>query len=301
MYQKFIKKILSLQLLTINEIEQLCEKVIEILIKESNFPNISSPVSVCGDIHGQIFDLVDLFRREGDPSKQKYIFLGNYVDRGEYSTECIFLLIIYKILYPSNIFLVRGNHEQKNISKTYGLYYETLKKYNVNIWRLLCEVFSFFNIGCIVDGRIFCVHGGISPKTISLDKLKRLNRFVINANNEYEDILWSDPHDDKGFKESNRHKGFLFGGDVSNIFLECNDLTNIIRSHQFAFEGYKFHFPDRNVVTVWGAPDYLGKFGNPGSFMKVEEDLEISCQRLVIYNNAIRNVDNMKDLYSEKY
>ncbi|WUR03050.1 serine/threonine-protein phosphatase 4 catalytic subunit (PP4C) [Vairimorpha necatrix] len=301
MYKKCINKILSLTLLTTNEIQEICEKAIEVLIKESNLPNVQSPVLVCGDIHGQIYDLVEVFKMEGDPSKQKFIFLGNYVDRGENSTECIFLLLIYKILYPENIYLIRGNHEQKTVSKSYGLYDEILKKYDVYIWRLLCEVFSFFNVGCIVDGRIFCVHGGISPKTMSVNKLKRIDRFVLDTSDIYEDILCSDPHDEEGFKSNKQGIGSLYGADVANSFLECNDLTNIIRSHQFAFEGYKFHFPNRNAVTVWGAPDFLGKFGNPGSFMRVKEDLVISTRRLCIYNYATRSVASLEALYDEKY
>lgn len=297
MYRKILNKILSFQQLTFNEIQEICEKVIEVLIKESNLVDVSTPVLVCGNIHGQIFDLVEIFKKEGDPSKQKYIFLGDYVDRGEHSTECIFLLLIYKILYPYNIFLVRGYHEQKNVSKSYGLYDEVLKKYEIKVWRLLCEVFSFFNMGCIVDGRVFCVHGGISPKTLSLDKLKRIDRFVLDTNEVYEDLMSSDPQEENGFRNNKRGIGYLYGGDVTNNFLECNDLTTIIRSHQFAFEGYKFHFADKNVVTIWGAPDFLGKFGNPGSFMRIKEDLIVSDQRLCIYNYATRTIKSLEELY----
>lgn len=299
--EKYIKKILNLQLLQISEIKEICEKSIEILIKEPNFPNITSPVSVCGDIHGQLFDLVGIFKIEGVPKDTKFIFLGDYVDRGEYSTECIFLLLIYKILYPNNIYLVRGNHEQKSVCKSYGLYHEVLKKYNnIHVWRLLCEVFVYFNIGCLVDGRILCVHGGISPLTISLDKLKRINRSLqINVKEEFEDIVWSDPHEQKGFAVSSRGIGNLYGIDVTNTFLECNDLTNIIRSHKFAFEGYKFHHPDKNVVTVWGAPDYVGKFGNPGSIMRVKDDHILDIQRLFIYNSSPRTVQMLNSIYQK--
>ncbi|KAK6090011.1 hypothetical protein P3W45_001057 [Vairimorpha bombi] len=299
--EKYINKILNLKLLELREIKEICEKSIEILIKEPNFPVVSSPVSVCGDIHGQIFDLVGIFKIDGIPKDTKYIFLGDYVDRGEYSTECIFLLLIYKIMYPNNIFLVRGNHEQKKVCKSYGLYQEVLNKYNnIHIWRLLCEIFVYFNVGCIIDGRVLCLHGGISPKAISMDQLKRINRCQqINVKDEFEDIVWSDPHEQKGFGISTRGLGHLYGCDVTNTFLECNDLSNIIRSHQFAFEGYRFHHPDKNVVTVWGAPDYMGKFGNPGSIMRVKDDLVLNTQRLLIYNYSPRTIQMLNSLYQK--
>ncbi|KAF9762905.1 Serine/threonine-protein phosphatase 4 catalytic subunit [Nosema granulosis] len=291
---KYINKILKLHKLSESEIEEICIKAIEILIDEPNLPHLQTPVIVCGDIHGQFPDLVNMLKIDGPPPEKTYIFLGDYVDRGTQSVECFSLLLVYKILHPRNIYLCRGNHEQNEITKMYGFYDEVMQKYgNIRVWRMFCEVFSFLNVGCIVDGRVLCVHGGISPYAITINKMKMIDRFTeIPQKSIYSDIMWSDPHEKKGFSRSQRGTGYYFGPDVTNTFLEINDLLQIVRSHQLVLEGYKFHFPDRNVVTVWGAPNYLGRCNNPGSFLRIDSTLDISDQNLCIYQSATKEEDS---------
>lgn len=256
------------------DIEEICEKSIETLFKKSNFPSITTPVSVRGDIYGQLFDVIGIYKIEGLPNVVKYVLLGDYVVRGEYSTESIFPLLLLKILYPSNIYPARGIHEQKSACKSYGLYHDVLNKYNdLHVWRILCEVFAFFNVVCLNDARVLCFQEGISPLAISLNKPKRINRFLqINEKEEFGDIVWGNPYARKGSGVSGRGIGHLYGSNATNTFLECSDLTNILGSLQFAFEGCEIHHPDKNVVTVWGAPDCIGKFGDPGSIMRIKDD-----------------------------
>lgn len=295
---KHISKILNLNPLTINEIEEICLKAIEILILDPNIPNVSTPVSVCGDIHGQLFDLIGLLKIDGTPKHRKYIFLGNYVNGNENSLDCFLLLLCYKIMYPHNIFLIRGNNEQQDINKTYNFYNLLINKYGSKIWRLICDVFTYLYLGCLIDGRVLCVHAGISPKTLSLNHFKRINRFdCLNLENELEDLTCSDPFDGTGFSAMDRASGYFYGSDVTNIFLECNDLSSIISSHQIVFEGYKFHFPDKNVATVWGAPNFINKFRNPGSFIRVESDLIINDQRLCIYCDSPQTTEMLNSVY----
>jgi hypothetical protein len=151
----------------------------EILVEESNIPNMSSPVKVCGDIHGQYFDLLELFKIGGDIPNTKYIFMGDYVDRGYNSIETFLLLILYKIKYPGNVILIRGNHESRQITITYGFYEEIIKKYgNANPWRYFTDVFDYLPIGAVIDNKVLCIHGGLSPTISTIDQMKLLNRKV---------------------------------------------------------------------------------------------------------------------------
>lgn len=283
--KELVSKLLNLELVPEDRVKEICNKVAEILIKEPNIQNRRAPVVVCGDIHGQFFDLVSLFRIDGTPARRQYIFLGDYVDRGRNSLECVLLLFVFKIMYPENITLIRGNHEQATINRVYGFYDEVMERYgSTRVWRMINEVFNLMNIGCLVDGRILCVHGGISPKAPSLNQIRRFDRLQpIPDNSEFADIVWGDPHDDKGFLPSPRGSGYLYGNDVVRRFLELNGLVSIVRSHQLVIEGYKFHFPERNVVTVWSAPNYMGKCGNPASILRVNEGLDISDRDFCIF------------------
>jgi diadenosine tetraphosphatase ApaH/serine/threonine PP2A family protein phosphatase len=283
--KEIIARLLNLEILPEETVRQICSKALEILIREPNIPNKSTPVIVCGDIHGQFYDLVSLLRIDGTPARKRYIFLGDYVDRGRHSLECILLLLAFKIMYPENITLVRGNHEQPEINRIYGFYDEVVEKYGSSrVWRMVNEVFNTFNVACLVDGRVLCVHGGISPKILSLNQIRRLDRSrSVPENSEFCDIVWSDPYDGKGFKPSPRGSGYLYGGDAVRRFMELNGLTCIVRSHQLVLEGYKFHFEERNVVTVWSAPNYMNKCGNPASILRINESLDISDKDLCIF------------------
>lgn len=291
--RSYLGKLLKLELLTELEIEDVCTKAIGIFITEPNIPNKSSPILVCGDIHGQFYDLISMFRINGVPPNKSYIFLGDYVDRGENSVGCICLLLILKIMYSDNVTLIRGNHEQSTITKMYGFYDEVMSKYgNSKVWKMICEVFSFFNMGCMINGRILCVHGGISPKLLSLNQLHRFDRILpVLDNNIFSDIVWSDPDDTEGFKPSPRGSGFLFGNDVFRQFLELNNLTHVLRSHQLVLEGYKFHFEERNLITVWSAPNYMGKCENPASCLRINHSLEISDKDMCIFTSTPRRIE----------
>lgn len=107
---------MEMQLPPENEIEEMCSKVKEILIEESNVERVRSPVTICGDIHGQFEDLMELFRIGGDCPEINYIFLGDFVDRGRNSIETFLYLIGLKLKYPARVTLIRGNHESRRIT-----------------------------------------------------------------------------------------------------------------------------------------------------------------------------------------
>lgn len=194
---KFIGKLKKVEILTQREVRALCRKVKEILVEESNVQPVSAPVVVAGDIHGQFFDLLELFRLGGDLPGSNYIFIGDFVDRGAHSVETIELLLSYKVKYPSHITLLRGNHETRSTSGQYGFNDEIKRKYgNEEPWYLFMDVFDYLPICALIENDILCVHGGLSPSIKTIDQIRQIDRVVeVPVRGPYSDLLWSDPEE----------------------------------------------------------------------------------------------------------
>lgn len=267
-----LEKLNRSELLTESEVFLVCNSITEILINEPNIIFLKSPITIVGDIHGQFYDLKNIFEKFGSPKDKKYCFLGDLVDRGYNSVEVILFLFIYKILYPSNIFLIRGNHESEKVTKNYGFFKEVKKKYNsLTIYRAIIDVFKYFLVSAIVDGRYYLVHGGISSQHISVDFFQNIKRAEIEPEeNPLVDLYWSDPHPNLGFNSNNRGTGHAYGPDVTQLFLMTNDLRMIIRSHQIVMEGFKYNFKNKTVCTVWSAPNYCYRCRNMASILEIE-------------------------------
>lgn len=265
--------------LTEGDMKKLCELVKECLMEESNIQPVSTPVTVCGDIHGQFYDLMELFNVGGGlPDKVNYVFLGDFVDRGYFSLETFTLLMCLKAKYPDRITLVRGNHESRQITQVYGFYEECQTKYgNASVWKSCCQVFDFLALAAIIDGSVLCVHGGLSPEIRTLDQIRVVARAQeIPHEGAFCDLVWSDPEDVETWAVSPRGAGWLFGDKVATEFNHVNGLSLIARAHQLVNEGYKYHFKNKDVVTVWSAPNYCYRCGNVASIMKLEKDLSPS-------------------------
>jgi serine/threonine-protein phosphatase 6 catalytic subunit len=273
---KWISKVLKCDYLLENELKQLCNLVKTILIEESNVQPVSSPVTVCGDIHGQFHDLLELFKTGGELPKTRYIFMGDFVDRGYYSLETLTLLLLFKARYPQHITLLRGNHESRQITQIYGFYEECQRKYgNANAWKYCCEVFDCMNVACIIDGKVLCVHGGLSPDVRTLDQIRTIDRRQeIPHEGAFCDLMWSDPENIETWAVSPRGAGWLFGSRVTSEFNHLNGLELICRAHQLVQEGYKYHFSEQNLVTVWSAPNYCYRCGNLASILSFDEKLQ---------------------------
>ena len=277
---KWLEDIKKCQTLTEADMKQLCEMVKELLMEESNIQPVHSPVTVCGDIHGQFHDLLELFRISGgipsEDNSTNYIFLGDYVDRGFFSLETFTLLMVLKIKYPDRITLVRGNHESRQITQVYGFYEECLSKYgSTTVWKYCCLVFDFLTLAAIIDGKVLCVHGGLSPEIRMLDQIRVLSRAQeVPHEGGFCDLVWSDPDNVDAWAVSPRGAGWLFGSKVSREFNHINGLSLMARAHQLVMEGFRYHFKDKDVVTVWSAPNYCYRCGNVASVMHVNENLE---------------------------
>lgn len=219
-------------------------------------------------------DLKELFRVGGWCPDTNYLFMGDFVDRGFYSVETFLLLLAFKVRYPDRITLIRGNHESRQITQVYGFYDECMRKYgSTSVWRYCCEVFDYLSLGALVDGRVFCVHGGLSPTVHRIDSIKLIDRKQeVPHDGPMCDLLWSDPDDIDGWGLSPRGAGYLFGGDIAKAFSHENDLDLIARAHQLVMEGYKLMFDD-SIVTVWSAPNYCYRCGNVASILQLDEHL----------------------------
>ncbi|CAR30341.1 phosphoprotein phosphatase PP4 catalytic subunit PPH3 [Lachancea thermotolerans CBS 6340] len=252
----------------------LCLRSQELLMSEANVTRVDTPVTICGDIHGQLHDLLTLFDKSGGVENNKYVFLGDFVDRGFYSLESFLLLLCYKLRYPDRITMIRGNHETRQITKVYGFYDEIVRKYgNSNVWRYCCEVFDYLSLGAVVDGQVFCVHGGLSPNVTTVNQIRAIERKQeVPHEGAMCDLLWSDPDEVSTWSLSPRGAGFLFGRNEVDQFLHCNGLELIARAHQLVMEGYKEMFGG-GLVTVWSAPNYCYRCGNVAAVLRIEDGL----------------------------
>ncbi|CCE65760.1 hypothetical protein TPHA_0M01850 [Tetrapisispora phaffii CBS 4417] len=276
------------QLLPEATIKALCFKLKEMLVKESNVVYIQSPVTVVGDIHGQFHDLLEIFEIGGRVPDTNYLFLGDYVDRGLYSIETILLLIVLKLRYPNRVHLIRGNHESRQITQSYGFYTECLNKYGSSskVWQYITDLFDYLILCCVIDDRLFCVHGGLSPNVQTIDQIKIIDRFrEIPHDGAIADLVWSDPEEhnlmanpsnrEELYQETSQHfqisprgAGYTFGRSVVEKFLEINGMDRIYRAHQLCNDGYQIYF-DGLVTTVWSAPNYCYRCGNKASILEL--------------------------------
>ncbi|KAJ6964356.1 serine/threonine-protein phosphatase PP1 isozyme 2-like [Populus alba x Populus x berolinensis] len=233
------------------------------------------------DIHGQYSDLLRLFEYGGFPPSANYLFLGDYVDRGKQSLETICLLLAYKIKYPENFFLLRGNHESASINRIYGFYDECKRRFNVKLWKTFTDCFNCLPVAALIDDKILCMHGGLSPELTNMDQIRNLPRPTdVPDSGLLCDLLWSDPDRDiKGWGMNDRGVSYTFGPDKVAEFLMRNDMDLVCRAHQVVEDGYEF-FAERQLVTIFSAPNYCGEFDNAGAMMSVDETLMCSFQIL---------------------
>ena len=238
---------------------------------------MNAPITVCGDIHGQFFDLLEIFKIGGDIPYTNYLFLGDYVDRGYYSIECISLLLCLKIRYPNRIYLIRGNHESRQITQVYGFYDECIRKYgNSNVYKYFTDLFDYLPLATIIENKIFCVHGGLSPSIETIEHIQKLYRIQETPQEgPLCDLLWTDPETDEGFSgwvQSPKGSGYYFGYEISQNFCNDNNLSMICRAHQMQMKGYSICH-NGLCCTIFSAPNYCYRCGNKAAIMEVDEDI----------------------------
>lgn len=263
------------------ELSSLAKKARAIFIKEKIVVDVKGPVSVCGDIHGQFYDLLRLFEMGGIPPDTKYLFLGDYVDRGKQNLETIGLLLAFKVAHPDKITLLRGNHEASSINKMYGFYDECKRRFSVKLWKVFSDCFNCMPVCGLVEKKILCMHGGLSPDMNKLSDLDKVFRpLEIPDSGMLCDLVWSDPSKTvRGWVRNDRGVSYAFGVDILQNFLKKNKLDLICRAHQVVEDGYEF-FGKRSLVTIFSAPNYCGEFDNNGGLMTINDKLMCSFKIL---------------------
>ena len=270
------------------EIKFIIDKSLPIIKREKVLVELKAPLQICGDIHGQYYDLLRIFEHCGYPGDYNYLFLGNYVDFGKQSLEVISLLLCYKIKYPEKITLLRGNHESSITSRIYGFYDECKRRYNVRIWRIFTDLFNYLPFAAIVNEKIFCVHGGLSPELNKIEVILNIKRPTdIPDTGLLYDLLNSDPDKDViEYDENDKGYSVVFGEKIVLDFIKKNDLDLIVRGNEVVDNGYEF-FAGRHLVTIFSAPNFKGEFDNLAGILTIEKDLTCGLK-------ILRPVKNLK-------
>lgn len=240
-------------------------------------------ITVCGDVHGQYYDLANsIFKENGLPSPSNpYVFNGDFVDRGSFSVEVIITLLAIKVWCPEAIHLTRGNHESQNMNRIYGFEGEVRAKYTDTVFSLFSEMFQSLPLAYILDGsreqdgrKAFIVHGGLfSRDGVTIAEINALNRNCEPDSGLMAEMLWSDPQEANGWGPSKRGIGVAFGPDVTHRFLDNNGLDLVVRSHEMKDEGYEVGAQGR-LVTIFSAPNYCDQMGNKGAFIRFDHKME---------------------------
>ncbi|KFZ19654.1 hypothetical protein V502_03520 [Pseudogymnoascus sp. VKM F-4520 (FW-2644)] len=266
----WIESLMTCKQLAEVDVQRLCEKAREVLQEESNVQPVDRRTEPRHKllIHGHVKSIPLGFSWANR-------LVGDYVDRGYYSVETVTLLVALKIRYPQRITILRGNHESRQITQVYGFYDECLRKYgNANVWKHFTDLFDYLPLTALIDNQIFCLHGGLSPSIDTLDNIRALDRIQeVPHEGPMCDLLWSDPDDRCGWGISPRGAGYTFGQDISEAFNHNNGLTLVARAHQLVMEGYNWS-QDRNVVTIFSAPNYCYRCGNQAAIMEIDEHLK---------------------------
>ncbi|KAI8331621.1 Metallo-dependent phosphatase-like protein [Choanephora cucurbitarum] len=278
--------------LTESQALYILEKGKEIFRLEENLLDIPAPVTVCGDIHGQYYDLMKLFEVGGDPSDTTYLFLGDYVDRGYFSIECVLYLWSLKMWYPNTFFLLRGNHECRHLTTHFTFHLECRHKYTERVYDACMESFCALPLGAVMNRQFLCIHGGLSPELHTLADLNKIDRFREPPTHGLMcDILWADPAEEFGEETTtdlfldNRVRGcsyfftqVFFVYAATCAFLQRNNLLSIIRAHEAQDAGYRMYrrndttsFPA--VMTIFSAPNYLDLYNNKAAILKYEDNV----------------------------
>ncbi|KAH8283462.1 hypothetical protein KR018_002984 [Drosophila ironensis] len=262
-------------------INYICIAARALFLSQPMLLELNAPVKICGDLHGQFKDLLRLFQQSGYPPGSNYLFLGDYVDRGENSVETLTLLLTYKLRYPETFFLLRGNHESSDVNRVYGFFDECKRRYSIKLWRAFVDCYECMPVAAIVADRIFCVHGGLSPELKNLDEIRHLRRPTDVPNDGLMcDLLWSDPDESTGAWAANdRGVSYTFGPMIVEGFLQHFNFNLIVRAHQVVEDGYEF-FANRRLVTIFSAPNYCNIFDNSGAVLVV--DANLMCHFIII-------------------
>ncbi|KAF1807180.1 Metallo-dependent phosphatase-like protein [Mucor lusitanicus] len=256
------------------------------LSKEPNLLRIPAPITICGDVHGQYYDLLKLLEVGGDPADTRYLFLGDYVDRGYFSIECVLYLWAHKLWYPDTFFLLRGNHECRHLTDYFTFKLECQTKYSDEVYDVVMECFDSLPLAAVVNDQFLCVHGGLSPELKTLKDIEEIDRFRETPTSGLMcDLLWSDPYEefdsDTGPKfEHNHVRGcsYFYSYRAACNFLDKNNLLSVIRAHEAQANGYRMYRKSKTtgfpaLMTIFSAPNYIDVYNNKAAVLRYDKSV----------------------------
>ncbi|KAI8378828.1 serine/threonine-protein phosphatase 2B catalytic subunit A1 [Choanephora cucurbitarum] len=257
-----------------------------LLRKEPNVLKIPAPITVCGDIHGQYYDLLKLFSIGGDPKDTIYLFLGDYVDRGYYSIECVLYLWAHKLWYPNTFFLLRGNHECRHLTEYFTFKLECQKKYSEKVYNVAMECFDCLPLAAVVNDQFLCVHGGLSPELKTLKDIEKINRFQETPTSGLMcDLVWADPFEEydndshAGFEHNHiRGCSYFYSYNATCEFLQRNNLLSVVRAHEAQADGYRMYRKNKStgfpaLMTIFSAPNYCDTYNNKAAVLRYDKNV----------------------------
>jgi protein phosphatase len=248
------------------EVLEMSSRARDTFRQQESLLEVPVPVYIVGDLHGNLRDLLRILLFSGPPPANRFLFLGDYVDRGEYSIEIVTLLFALMCKYPGHVFLLRGNHEFSRMNATYGFKNEISSLYPAaadEIYERINSSFNFLPIAAVVGSDIFCVHGGITPQITNLRQIRQLIRPIETYDTALiGDLMWSDPgFDTKDYVRSDRGNGVIFGVAAVKEFTRSLKIGRIIRAHQVVDSGVE-KFADDVCYTVFSCSHYQESFEN---------------------------------------
>ncbi|KAL9274707.1 Serine/threonine-protein phosphatase BSL3-like protein [Drosera capensis] len=273
-----------------SEIAELCDSAERIFSSEPSVLQLRAPIKIFGDLHGQFGDLMRLFDEYGAPSTAgdiayiDYLFLGDYVDRGQHSLETIVLLLALKVEYPVNVHLIRGNHEAADINALFGFRIECIERMGerdgIWTWHRINRLFNWLPLAALIEKKIICMHGGIGRSINHVDQIENIQRPITMEAGSIVlmDLLWSDPTENdsvEGLRPNARGPGLVtFGPDRVMEFCNNNDLQLIVRAHECVMDGFE-RFAQGHLITLFSATNYCGTANNAGAILVLGRDLVV--------------------------
>ncbi|KAE9616782.1 hypothetical protein Lal_00034470 [Lupinus albus] len=297
-----------------NEIADLCDTAERIFSGEPSVIQLRAPIKIFGDLHGQFGDLMRLFDEYGAPSTAgdiayiDYLFLGDYVDRGQHSLETISLLLALKVEYPNNVHLIRGNHEAADINALFGFRIECIERMGerdgIWAWHRINRLFNWLPLAALIEKKIICMHGGIGRSINHVEQIENIQRPITMEAGSIVlmDLLWSDPTENdsvEGLRPNARGPGLVtFGPDRVMEFCNNNDLQLIVRAHECVMDGFE-RFAQGHLITLFSATNYCGTANNAGAILVLGRDLVVVPKLIHPLPPAISSPETSPDHHIE--
>uniref|UniRef100_A0A0R3RQF3 Serine/threonine-protein phosphatase n=1 Tax=Elaeophora elaphi TaxID=1147741 RepID=A0A0R3RQF3_9BILA len=291
---------------TLAEVREICLRCREVFRMESILLRIDPPIYILGDIHGQFPDLVKIISKIGTPPRKRYLFMGDYVDRGRWSLETVSLLMAYKVRYPKHLYMLRGNHETRAVNRIYGFFEECVQRFPENndgtqLWTLFQHAFNCMPFAALIGERIFAAHGGISEDLLNWNQFKRICRPTdVTDIGFINDLIWADPGNFPGkYIQSPRGVSQLFGKQATEEFQQKLNIDLIVRGHQVAQDGYEL-LHDKKCLTLFSAPYYCDELDNKAGILHISQSLHCTIYQFRGAKQALQSKEEKREAKHDK-